>query len=135
MSTVVTDPVEVAGIAEPWHVYAIAALQGTVQVLDAPARQALTYRMVGPTELPNAVALNSSLFNASRILGPALGGAIIATAGVGACFALNAASFLAVLAGLLAIRGDELHPVERGERTTLLRGAREGLAYARHSPR
>jgi MFS family permease len=127
--------IALAGAAEPWHVYAIAALQGSVQVLDAPARQALTYRMVGPAELPNAVALNSSLFNASRILGPALGGAIIATAGVGICFALNAASFLAVLAGLLAIRPDELHPVELGERPTLLRGAREGLAYARRSPR
>src|SRR5205085_8584846 len=92
--------IALAGVAEPWHVYAIAALQGTVQVLDAPSRQALTYRMVGPAELPNAVALNSSLFNASRILGPALGGAIVAAAGVGVCFALNAASFLAVLAGL-----------------------------------
>ena len=124
-----------AGAVEPWHVYAIAALQGTVQVLDAPARQALTYRMVGPSELPNAVALNSSLFNASRILGPAIGGAVIAAAGVGFCFAFNAASFLAVLAGLLAIREDELHPVERGERPALLRGVRESLVYARHSPR
>jgi MFS family permease len=127
--------VALAGVAEPWHVYAIAALMGTVQVLDAPARQALTYRMVGPQELPNAVALNSSVFNASRILGPAVGGTLIATAGVGACFALNAASFLAVLAGLLAMREDDLHPVERAERPTLLRGVREGLAYARRSPR
>ena len=127
--------IALAGAAEPWHVYAIAALQGTVQVLDAPARQALTYRMVGPAELPNAVALNSSLFNASRILGPAIGGAVIAAAGVGFCFALNAASFLAVLAGLLAIRDDELHPIERGAWPALLRGVRESLVYARHSPR
>jgi MFS family permease len=127
--------IALAGAAEPWHVYAIAALQGTVQVLDAPARQALTYRMVGPAELPNAVALNSSLFNASRILGPAIGGAVIAAAGVGFCFAFNAASFLAVLAGLLAIREGDLHPVERGEPSTLLRGVRESLVYARRSPR
>ena len=127
--------VAIAGVAEPWHVYAIAALQGTVQVLDAPARQALTYRMVGPQELPNAVALNSSLFNASRVLGPAVGGALIATAGVGACFAVNAASFVAVLAGLLAMREQDLHPVERLERPTLLRGSLDGLAYARRSPR
>ena len=126
--------IALAGVAEPWHVYAIAALQGTVQVLDAPSRKALTYRMVGPAELPNAVALNSSLFNASRILGPALGGAIVAAAGVGVCFALNAASFLAVLASLFAIREADLHPIERGERSTLLRGTRDGLAYARHSP-
>lgn len=127
--------VALAGVAEPWHVYAIAALQGTVQVLDAPARQALTYRMVGPAELPNAVALNSSVFNASRVLGPAVGGTLIALAGVGACFALNAASFLAVLAGLFAMREEDLHPVERAETPTLLRGVREGLAYARHAPR
>ena len=127
--------IALAGAAEPWHVYAIAALQGTVQVLDAPARQALTYRMVGRDELPNAIALNSSLFNASRILGPAIGGAVIAAAGVGFCFAFNAASFLAVLAGLLAIREGDLHPVERGEPSTLLRGVRESLVYARRSPR
>ena len=106
-----------------------------MQVLDAPARQALTYRMVGRRELPNAVALNSSLFNASRILGPALGGGIIAAAGVGFCFALNAASFLAVLAGLLAMREGQLFPVERTEPPTILRGMREGLAYARRSRR
>src|SRR5256885_9298836 len=127
--------VALGGVAAPWMVYLIAFGRGSVLVLDAPARQALTYRMVGRRELPNAVALNSSLFNASRIVGPAMGGGIIAAAGVGFCFALNAASFLAVLAGLLAIREDELFPVERGERPTILRGAREGLAYARRSPR
>jgi len=127
--------IALAGVVRPWHVYAIAAVQGCVQVLDAPARQALTYRMVGRRELPNAVALNSSLFNASRILGPALGGGIIAAAGVGFCFALNAASFLAVLAGLLAMREGQLFPVERTEPPTILRGMREGLAYARRSRR
>lgn len=127
--------VVLAGIARPWHVYAIAALMGAVQVLDAPARQALTYRMVGRRELPNAIALNSSLFNASRIFGPALGGVIIAAAGVGFCFAFNAVSFVAVLAGLLMMRVTELHPVELAKRPTLLRGMREGFAYARHSKR
>src|SRR5204863_3256454 len=108
--------VALAGVASPWMVYVIAFGRGTVLVLDAPARQALTYRMVGRRDLPNAVALNSSLFNASRVLGPAVGGAVIAAAGVGFCFAFNAASFLAVLAGLFAIRESELHPVERAER-------------------
>jgi MFS family permease len=127
--------IAIAGLARPWHVYAIASLQGCVQVLDAPARQALTYRMVGRAELPNAVALNSSLFNASRIVGPGIGGAVIAAAGVGFCFALNAASFLAVLVGLLAMREDELFPLARTERPTILRGMREGLAYAARSRR
>ena len=124
-----------AGIARPWHVYTIAALMGAVQVLDAPARQALTYRMVGRSELPNAIALNSSLFNASRIFGPALGGVIIAAAGVGFCFAFNAVSFVAALAGLLMMRVDELHPLDLMKQPTLLRGMREGFAYARHSKR
>jgi MFS family permease len=124
-----------AGIARPWHVYAVAALMGAVQVLDAPARQALTYRMVGRAELPNAIALNSSLFNASRIFGPALGGVIIAAAGVGFCFAFNAVSYVAVLAGLVLMRVDELHPQQLTRGETLLRGIREGFAYARRSRR
>jgi MFS family permease len=127
--------IALGGIARPWHVYVVAALMGAVQVLDAPARQALTYRMVGRRELPNAIALNSSLFNASRIFGPALGGVIIAAAGVGLCFAFNAASYLAVLAGLLLMRVDEMHPTSSHERPAMLRGIREGFAYARRTPR
>ena len=100
----------------------IGFLSGTVMVLDAPARQALTYRMVGPHELANAVALNSSLFNGARIFGPGIGGLVIAAFGAGVCFALNAVSFLAVLAGLLAMRVQDLHPVTGQERPTLLRG-------------
>lgn len=124
--------VALAGVVAPWMVFAAAFARGTILVLDAPARQALTYRMVGRAELPNAVALNSSLFNASRVLGPAAGGVLIAAFGTGACFALNAASFLAVLAGLLAMRESELFPVERRERPTILRGTREGLHWAWH---
>jgi MFS family permease len=123
----------VAGHATAWHVYAIAALTGTALVLDAPARQSLTFQMVGRDELPNAVALNSSLYNIARIAGPALGGIVIAAAGVGWCFAANAVSFLAVLASLVLMRPSELFPLDRRRRPTLVRGTREGLAYARHS--
>jgi MFS family permease len=122
-----------SGHATEWHVYAIAALTGTALVLDAPARQSLTFQMVGREELPNAVALNSSLFNIARIAGPALGGVVIAAVGVGWCFAANSVSFLAVLASLLAMRVDELFHVERRERPTIVRGIREGLGYARRS--
>jgi MFS family permease len=122
-----------AGTATVWHVYAIAALTGTALVLDAPARQAMTFQMVGREELPNAIALNSSLFNLARIAGPALGGIVIAAVGVGWCFAANAVSFLAVIAGLLLMRTSELFPLDRHERPTLVHGIREGLAYARHS--
>jgi len=126
--------IALAGVAHPWHVYAIAALNGALLVFDAPSRQALTYRMVGPDELSNAVALNSSLFNAARIFGPSVAGVVVFAVGVGWCFAVNAASFVAVLAGLLAMRESEFHPIVRTARPSLLRGTREGLAYVRRRP-
>lgn len=124
-----------SGSAAVWHVYVIAVFMGLALLVDAPARQALTFQMVGRDELPNAVALNSSVFNAARVVGPAVAGATIAAAGVGICFTLNAASFLAVLAGLLAMRRSELFPLEGRERPTLLRGSIDGLNYARREPR
>ena len=99
-----------------------------------PARQNLTIQLVGRDELSNAVALNSSLFNSARIIGPALAGIVIAAVGTGWCFAINSASFLAVLAGLIAMRTRELYPLLDRTRPTLWRGTREGLAYVRHSP-
>ena len=118
-----------SGTVRPWHVYVIAFLAGLVQVIDAPARQQLTYRMVGRRELQNAVALNSSVFNASRIYGPALAGVLIAAFGAGLCFAINAVSFLAVLAGLLMMRPREFFPVEVAKRPRMMSGVREGLSY------
>jgi MFS family permease len=113
----------------------LAAARGTVLVLDAPARQALTFEMVGRDELPNAVALNSSLFNAARVVGPAAGGVLVALAGVGLCFALNTVSFAAVLAGLLLMRVDELFPrTANAERPTLLRGTGEVFRYVWRTP-
>jgi MFS family permease len=123
--------VALAGVARPWHVYVIAALMGLVQVLDAPSRQSLTFRMVGPAELPNAISLNSGLFNGARIFGPALGGVIIAAAGAGFCFGVNAVSYVAVLAGLLMMRPEEFHPLKRRERPRIFAGLKEGLRFAR----
>lgn len=120
--------------AHVWEVYLIAALNGLVLVLDTPARQAFTVEMVGRDELPNAVALNSSVFNASRIIGPGIGGLIIATAGVAACFAINALSYVAVVAGLLLMRTEELHRLPRGRRPPVVRGIVDGLGYARRTP-
>ncbi len=124
------------GAVELWHVYLITALRGTVLVLDNPGRQALTFQLVGRDELPNAVALNSTLFNAARVIGPAVGGVLVATVGVGTVFALNTVSFLAVLAGLLRMRESELFPLARGEDAApgLLGGTREALAYVRRTP-
>jgi MFS family permease len=121
------------GHIQLWEVYAIAALTGTAIVFDAPSRQNLTFQMVGKDELPNAVALNSSLFNLARIFGPAIAGVVIAVVGTGWCFAINTASFVAVLGALLAMRVSELYPLEGRRRPTFLRGTREGLSYARHN--
>jgi predicted MFS family arabinose efflux permease len=85
--------------------------------------------MVGREALPNAIALNSSLFNASRIFGPATAGLLYGLAGPGVCFLVNAISFLAVLLGLFAMRTREFFPLEAFERPTIFRGTREGLAY------
>jgi len=115
------------GIVTVWEVYLLTGLRGTVLVLDAPARQALTYQMVGRDELPNAVALNSSLFNAARVVGPAVGGLIVAAAGPGACFLINGLSFLAVLYGLLRMRVSELFPVDTSRRPTSVTSGRTGL--------
>ena len=124
-----------SGVVEAWHVYVLGFLAGTVQVLDAPARQALTYRMVGPAELPNAIALNSGLFNGARIFGPGIGGVLIAAVGPGICFAVNAGSFLAVLGVLFLMRQEEFSPLERFERPTMLRGIGEGFRYVASSRR
>jgi MFS family permease len=118
-----------------WLVYVLAALGGTALVFDAPGRHALTFQMVGRDELPNAVALNASLFNASRVVGPAVAGVLIAAFGVGICFALNTVTFVAVLIGLLMMRKEELVPVERsGEPPTMMKGIREGFAWVLRSP-
>jgi MFS family permease len=123
--------IALAGVAEPWHVYVIAALMGLVQVLDAPARQSLTFQMVGPAELPNAISLNAGLFNGARIFGPALAGVLIAAVGAGVCFAVNAASYVAVLAALLMMRPQEFHRLAPRERPRILEGLKEGLRFAR----
>jgi MFS family permease len=126
--------IALGGFAEPWMLYLIAFVNGTVLVLDVPSRQQLTYRMVGREDLPNAIALNSTLFNASRIFGPAVAGALLA-AGVGVSFLVNAISFLAVLIGLLAMRVSEFFPLEEFERPKILAGTREGLGWIRKQPR
>jgi MFS family permease len=124
-----------SGRATAWEAYVLAVLSGTALVFDSPGRHALTFRMVGREELANAVALNASIFNASRVIGPAVAGLVIAVVGVATCFALNAVSFLAVLAGLLLMRKDELVPVERTEPPKVVSGIRDGLRYAFATPR
>jgi MFS family permease len=123
------------GHATVWEIYVLAGVTGLITVLDTPVRQAFTIQMVGRDELPNAVALNSSLFNASRVLGPAIAGGLIAVAGVGICFLINALSYLAVLAALYLMRVRDLFPVRKDRlQQNLFRGSLEGLKFAWQRP-
>ena len=92
-----------------WNVYLLAFLLGCVNVVDNPARQTFVLEMVGRDDLQNAVGLNSVVMNASRVVGPALGGILIATVGLTVCFFVNAASYVAVIAALLAMNAATLH--------------------------
>jgi MFS family permease len=123
-----------SGVSELWPYFVLAFLGGSALVFDAPNRHALTFQLVGREELPNAVALNSSLFNAGRIVGPAIGGVLIAAVGVGWCFAINAATFLAVLAGLLLMRPSELYKLEARSEARAGAAIRGGIRYARRTP-
>lgn len=87
-----------------WHVMVLATLLGIVNAFDIPTRQAFIVEIVGKDDLMNAIALNSSIFNAARVVGPAVAGALIGIAGVGVCFLLNGLSYVAVIGGLLAMR-------------------------------
>lgn len=116
---------------ELWHVYALALGLGINNAFDMPARQAFVAEMVGKEDLPNAIALNSSLFNAARIVGPALAGLLLATLGAAFCFGINAASYLAVVAGLLMMRITPRPTASRGRGVAQLR---EGLSYVRRTP-
>jgi len=106
----------VTGLVQLWHVYVFAFLHGCVAAFDAPARQAFVSDLVGEADLPNAVALNATSFNAARMIGPALAGLLIVGVGTGWAFLANALSFGGVLWSLTFLRVGELHPVRRAAR-------------------
>jgi MFS family permease len=117
-----------SGRIEVWHVAVIAALLGVANGFDIPARQAFVTELVSRQDLVNAIALNSSMFNGARIIGPAVAGVIVAAVGEGWCFLANGLSYLAVLAGLLSIRRNI--PARSGTRGTAFAEAAEGLRFA-----
>ena len=120
------------GAVQLWMVYALALALGLVTVLDSPARQAFVGEMVEPADYVNAQALNSTVHNAGRLVGPAIAGLLIATTGVGVAFVVNAVSFLAVLVGLLRMDPARLRRAPaRGPRKGQ---ARAGLRYVLSSP-
>ena len=124
-----------SGEVQLWHVYVLAAVLGLANAFEQPARQAFVVEMVGKEDLLNAVALNSGLFNGARLIGPAIGGAIIAAAGVKTAFLVNSISFLPVLAGLMLMDPKQM----QGERRATgpvnpLGELKEGLSYAVRTP-
>ena len=119
------------GAVELWHIYAIALTLGVVNSVDMPTRQAFVAELVGKADLMNAVALNSALFNASRVIGPALAGLLLATVGATLCFVANAVSYLPVLVGLAIMQGV---PVATKSVAGRASGLRAGLAYVRGTP-
>jgi MFS family permease len=116
LAALVLAVLDLTGVVTLWHVLVLAGVVGVFSALDAPIRQAFVVEMVGPADLPNAVALNSTSFNLARILGPAIAGLVISVFGTGWAFLGNAVSSLAVLAGLALMRSAELsvsEPVQR----------------------
>ena len=124
LATVVT-----LGVVQPWMVVGLAFVFGIVNAFDLPARQSFLVEMVGKEDLPNAIALNSAAFNAARVLGPAAAGAVMAAAGEGVCFWLNALSYLAVLAMLLRMDLPR-HVAETARYESALSTLRDGVRYA-----
>jgi len=117
-------------LIRPWHIAALSLLSGTVFACDMPARQAFVVEMVEDRRhLMNAIALNSSIFNGARIIGPAIAGVLVASVGPAWCFLINGVSFTAVLGGLLLMRFPA-RPRQRQE-TSVLADALSGLRYLR----
>lgn len=112
-----------------WQVFCLALMLGVCNAFDVPARQSFIVEMVGKDDLMNAIALNSSMFNAARSIGPAIAGALVAALGEGLCFLLNGLSFIAVIAGLLLmkINRNALQP----DHAPTLRQFTEGIRYVR----
>jgi MFS family permease len=122
-----------AGIITVTEILALQVVQGIINAFDTPARQTFVVEMVTDrADLPNAIALNSSMVNASRIIGPSVGGIMIAAVGEGWCFALDAVSYLAVIASLLAMRLEKFSPPAAN--TRMLDELRTGFRYVTRFP-
>jgi MFS family permease len=113
-----------------WHIFVLAALLGLVNAFDIPARQAFIVEMVGREDLVNAIALNSSMFNGARIIGPAVAGVVVATVGEGWCFFANGASYIAVIVGLLLMH---VHFQRRPQTVSPLEHMKEGFRFVRRT--
>jgi MFS family permease len=118
-----------SGSIEVWHIFALQLFQGIVNAFDMPTRQALLVDLIEERDdLPNAVALNSSMFNAARLIGPGIAGLLIASVGEGWCFLIDGVSYFAVIASLLAMRLTRHSPAGTGKR--VLHDLHDGFRYA-----
>jgi MFS family permease len=118
-----------------WHLYTMALTLGVMNALDNPSRQTIVSELVGVEDMPNAVALNSMVFNAARLVGPALGGVTIALIGVAGCYFVNATTFLATIAGLLMMQARPMAASVRDTRRgAMILQVRDGLRYAVTTP-
>jgi MFS family permease len=120
-----------SGRVQVWHIFALAALMGVVNGFDIPTRQAFLVQMVGKEDLINAIALNSSMFNAARMIGPAIAGILVASVGEGWCFFANGVSYVAVILGLLRMDGCTSGKVE--SRGSPLFNLLEGFRFVRRA--
>lgn len=123
------------GVVEIWHVYVLALAAGFVNAIEMPVRQAFAAELVPPKDLVNAIALNSTSFNLSRVIGPAIAGVTIAAFGVAINFGINAVSYLSVLVGLWMLDGRVLRHITRPARFPSVRSSlAEGVRYALATP-
>ncbi|WP_257556035.1 MFS transporter [Sphingobium sp. CFD-2] len=122
----------IGGVARPWHVYIFALLLGCVMAFDAPVRQIFVSDIVDDADLSNAVGLNATLVNVSRLIGPAVAGLVIAAVGPGWAFLINATSFIAVMLSLICMRKNELHRHDPPAKTG--NGLAEGIRYVAQRP-
>ena len=123
------------GVVEIWHVYVLALVAGFVNAIEMPVRQAFVAELVPRSDLVNAIALSSTSFNLSRVIGPAIAGVTIAAFGVAINFGINAVSYISVLVGLLLIDPAALHRAPRPVRFPSVRSSlAEGLRYALATP-
>jgi len=120
-----------SGAIQVWHIFALALLLGVCNAFDIPARQSFLVEMVGTEDLMNAIALNSSIFNSARMVGPAVAGILVAAIGEGLCFLLNGLTYLAVIAGLMMMR--DTATVRDARRGRPLDQLREGIRYTYHN--
>jgi MFS family permease len=121
------------GRVQYWHILLLATALGFVNTLDMPARQSFVIELVGRGDLMNAIALNSTVFNLSRVIGPAIAGVVIATAGISVCFFINSISFAAVLLSLFFIKPLQILQQQHIPKR-VLEEIKEGLRYIRRSP-